>query len=45
MMSLVSWEEDSFVVNVLNEGVISVSVGLDARNDNGSVFIRKLAWR
>ena len=45
VVSLVAWEEDALVVYVLNEGVSSVSVGLDGCDDNGSVLVGKLAGR
>lgn len=45
VMSLVAWEEYALVVDVLNESVGGVSVGLDGCDENGSVFVRKLAGR
>ena len=39
VVSLVAWEENSLVVDVLNESVSGVSIGPDGSNDNGSVFV------
>jgi len=45
VVGLVAREEGTLVVNVLDEGVSCISIGLDGSNDNGAVFIRKFAGR